>query len=144
MNRLQLALDLRQADARSSELAGMARFGINPEARLGLLLPAMRRIAKTFRPDHELALALWETGIADARATKFAAVPFGHRRWLGAKCPIGLSAKKSLYGVRPLRCWLRWPCMTKRQWIAADALRELTSEAVLSRLLSRQCANPKK
>lgn len=47
MSRLQLALELLQADARPSEVAGMARFGINPEGRLGLSVPAMRRIAKT-------------------------------------------------------------------------------------------------
>ena len=67
MSRLQLALDILQAEARPSELAGMARFGINPENRLGLSIPAMRRIAKTLGRDHELALALWETGIPDAR-----------------------------------------------------------------------------
>lgn len=67
MSRLQLALDLLQADARPSELTGMARFGINPEGRLGLSVPAMRRIAKTLGRDHELALALWGTGIPEAR-----------------------------------------------------------------------------
>lgn len=67
MNRLQQALDLLQADARPGELAGMARFGIKPEGRLGLSIPAMRRIAKTLGRDHELALALWDTGIPDAR-----------------------------------------------------------------------------
>lgn len=67
MSRLQLALALLQQDARPRELAGMARFGINPEGRLGLSMPAMRRIAQTLGRDHELALALWETGIPDAR-----------------------------------------------------------------------------
>jgi len=45
----------------------MTRFGINPEGRLGLSMPAMRRIAQTLGRDHELALALWDTGIPDAR-----------------------------------------------------------------------------
>jgi len=67
MSRLQLALDLLQADARPSELAGMSRFGINPEGRLGLSMPAMRCIAKTLGRDHELALQLWDTGIPEAR-----------------------------------------------------------------------------
>ena len=66
MSRLQLALDLLQQDARPGELAGMVRFGINPEGRLGLPMPAMRRIAKTLGRDHELALALWDTGIPEA------------------------------------------------------------------------------
>ncbi len=67
MSRLQLALDLLQANSRPSELAGMARFGINPQGRLGLSMPAMRRIAKTLGRDHDLALELWDTGIPDAR-----------------------------------------------------------------------------
>lgn len=67
MNRLHQALALLQHDARPAELAGMARFGINPARRLGLSMPAMRRIAKTLGHDHALALALWDTGIPDAR-----------------------------------------------------------------------------
>jgi 3-methyladenine DNA glycosylase AlkD len=67
MSRLQIALDLLQKEARPSELAGMARFGISPEGRLGLSMPAIRRIAKTLGRDHELSLALWDTGISDAR-----------------------------------------------------------------------------
>jgi 3-methyladenine DNA glycosylase AlkD len=67
MSRLQLALELLHTNARPSELVGMARFGINPENRLGLSMPAMRCIAKTLGRDHHLALALWETGIPDAR-----------------------------------------------------------------------------
>jgi 3-methyladenine DNA glycosylase AlkD len=67
VGRLSLALALLQQDARPDELAGMARFGINPEGRLGLSVPAMRRIAKLLGYDHALALELWDTGIADAR-----------------------------------------------------------------------------
>ena len=67
MDRLTEALALLQQQARPDELAGMARFGINPDHRLGLSVPAMRRIAKTLGRDHGLALALWSTGIPDAR-----------------------------------------------------------------------------
>ena len=67
MNRLAYALELLQQDARPAELAGMARYGINPDRRLGLSMPAMRRIAKTLGHDQALALALWDTGIPDAR-----------------------------------------------------------------------------
>ena len=45
----------------------MARFGIVGKNRLGLSVPAMRAIARTLGRDHTLALALWETGIPDAR-----------------------------------------------------------------------------
>ncbi len=67
MTELATAIALLQQQARPGELAGMARVGINIEQRLGLSMPAMRRIAKTLGHDHALALALWETGIPDAR-----------------------------------------------------------------------------
>lgn len=67
MTSLSDALALLQRDARPAELAGMARFGIDGAGRLGLSMPAMRRIARTLGQDHRLALALWHTGIADAQ-----------------------------------------------------------------------------
>jgi 3-methyladenine DNA glycosylase AlkD len=67
MSHIKLALAMLQQHARPSELAGMTRFGINPELRLGLSVPMMRRAARTLGHDHELALALWDTGIPDAR-----------------------------------------------------------------------------
>ena len=38
-----------------------------PEGRLGVSVPDMRKLAKEIGHDHELALALWQTGIAEAR-----------------------------------------------------------------------------
>ncbi|MES2948952.1 MAG: DNA alkylation repair protein [Pseudomonadota bacterium] len=64
---LQTALALLQHNARPAELAGMARFGLSGEGRLGLSVPAMRGIARTLGRDHALAQALWDTGIPDAR-----------------------------------------------------------------------------
>ncbi len=66
-NRLQSALALLHDNARPQELAGIARFGITGEGRLGLSVPAMRGIARTLGRDHALAQALWDTGIPDAR-----------------------------------------------------------------------------
>jgi 3-methyladenine DNA glycosylase AlkD len=66
-NRLEVTLALLQQHARPEELAGMARFGINADNRLGLSVPAMRRIARTQGHDHDLAMALWHTGIPEAR-----------------------------------------------------------------------------
>ena len=53
-----------QADP--AQLDGMSRFGITAEKRLGVTVPQMRVIAKQTGKDHQLALALWETGIAEA------------------------------------------------------------------------------
>ena len=66
-DRLATALALLHAQARPSELAGMARFGIVGAGRLGLSMPAMRQIANALGRDHALALQLWATGIPDAR-----------------------------------------------------------------------------
>ncbi len=67
MSQLSFAIKLLEQHARPGQLAGMAQFGINPERRLGLSMPAMRAIAKTLGHDHELALALWGTGMPDAQ-----------------------------------------------------------------------------
>jgi 3-methyladenine DNA glycosylase AlkD len=45
----------------------MARFGINSRDRYGLSVAMLRTIAKPYRRDHELALALWATGQGEAR-----------------------------------------------------------------------------
>jgi 3-methyladenine DNA glycosylase AlkD len=45
----------------------MARFGINPERALGVRIPDLRRLAGELGPSHALALALWRTGVHEAR-----------------------------------------------------------------------------
>ncbi len=59
-------MDRLKAEARPDQLAGMARFGLTGEGRLGLSMPDIRRLAKEIRQDHELALKLWDTKIPDA------------------------------------------------------------------------------
>lgn len=46
--------------------AGMARYGMSTEKRLGVSVPEMRKLAKGIGRDHGLASALWETGIPEA------------------------------------------------------------------------------
>jgi 3-methyladenine DNA glycosylase AlkD len=53
--------------ARPEQLDGMARFGISTKKRLGVSIPDLRALAKEIKKDHDLALKLWDTGIADAR-----------------------------------------------------------------------------
>jgi 3-methyladenine DNA glycosylase AlkD len=48
------------------QLAGMARYGMTVENRLGVNIPQMRKIAKEIGVDHKLALGLWETGVTEA------------------------------------------------------------------------------
>jgi 3-methyladenine DNA glycosylase AlkD len=48
------------------QLAGMARYGLTVEKRLGVSVPEMRKMAKQIGKDHQLALELWETGVSEA------------------------------------------------------------------------------
>nr|WP_316642174.1 DNA alkylation repair protein [uncultured Roseateles sp.] len=65
--RLAHALALLRAQARPEALEGMAGFGLVGEGRLGLAVPTMRALGKQLGTDHDLALALWDTGIPDAQ-----------------------------------------------------------------------------
>jgi len=56
-----------RARARPDQVAGMARYGMAAENRLGVSVPDMRKIAKEAGKDHRLALDLWKTGIPEAR-----------------------------------------------------------------------------
>jgi 3-methyladenine DNA glycosylase AlkD len=56
-----------KAKANTGNLEGMSRYGMTVSGRLGVAVPEMRRIAKAAGKDHELALGLWQTGIAEAR-----------------------------------------------------------------------------
>lgn len=67
MTTLDEALALLEARANRDQLEGMARYGIAVERRLGVRVPDLRQIARQIGKDHDLALALWQTGIDDAR-----------------------------------------------------------------------------
>lgn len=67
VNRIESVLQSLRALARPDELDGMARFGISTRRRLGVRVPDLRALAKRLERDHELALGLWDSGIADAR-----------------------------------------------------------------------------
>ena len=60
-------LDKLRSKAKPDQLAGMAKFGMAIERRLGVSVPDMRKLAKETGKDHQLALELWKTGIAEAR-----------------------------------------------------------------------------
>ena len=60
-------LNLLRKKASPRNVRGMARFGMSAQGRLGVSVPEMRRIARLAGKDHRLALALWKTGIAEAR-----------------------------------------------------------------------------
>jgi 3-methyladenine DNA glycosylase AlkD len=56
-----------KSKAKPDNLPGMARYGINTEKRLGVQIPGLRQLAKETGKNHQIALELWQTGIAEAR-----------------------------------------------------------------------------
>jgi 3-methyladenine DNA glycosylase AlkD len=56
-----------KANANAANVAGMARYGINPKGTLGLSMPVLRALAKRIGTDHDLAQRLWRSGIHEAR-----------------------------------------------------------------------------
>jgi len=60
-------LDRLRAQANPDNVAGMARFGINPNGTLGISIPILRRLAREIGRDHELAQQFWQSGIHEAR-----------------------------------------------------------------------------
>ncbi|WP_372353117.1 DNA alkylation repair protein [Pararhizobium sp. YC-54] len=48
-------------------IAGMARFGIETAAALGISNPDLKRVARLIKRDHDRALTLWKSGIREAR-----------------------------------------------------------------------------
>jgi 3-methyladenine DNA glycosylase AlkD len=50
-----------------TRLAGMARYGIATEHALGVTVAELRAVAKDLGRDHDLAAALWDTGVHEAR-----------------------------------------------------------------------------
>lgn len=65
----QLARILEELRGMGSEeaRAGMSRYGINTADAFGVSVYELRRVAAQIGTDHELALALWETGNHEAR-----------------------------------------------------------------------------
>jgi 3-methyladenine DNA glycosylase AlkD len=53
--------------ANPENLAGMKRYGINTTRALGISIYELRKVAREIGYDHELALALWESGGHEAR-----------------------------------------------------------------------------
>jgi 3-methyladenine DNA glycosylase AlkD len=64
---LEEVLSHLQSLANPDNLAGMARYGINPDRAYGIKVTTLRRLAKRIGRDHQLALDLWASGYHEAR-----------------------------------------------------------------------------
>ncbi len=67
MTELDDVIRLIMCKAEPENIPGMKRFGMSEEGRLGIPVPELRAIAKNLGKDHQLALELWKTRIAEAR-----------------------------------------------------------------------------
>ncbi|HYP07525.1 MAG TPA: DNA alkylation repair protein [Bryobacteraceae bacterium] len=66
-DRLRRAIEWLQAHGSEANREGMARYAIPSTNTLGVSMTAIRALAKQLGRDHELASALWETGLHEAR-----------------------------------------------------------------------------
>jgi 3-methyladenine DNA glycosylase AlkD len=62
----QIIADLK-LHANTQAIEGQARFGIRTAQALGISIPTLRKMAKEIGRNHALALALWDSGIHEAR-----------------------------------------------------------------------------
>jgi len=60
-------LEVLRSHANPANVAGMARYGINPTGTLGVPIPVLRRLAKQTGKNHALAQELWNSGVHEAR-----------------------------------------------------------------------------
>ena len=64
---LHEVLKILKSHADPRNVAGMARFGINPDNTYGVSIPLLRKMAKKIGKNHALAQGLWDSGIHEAR-----------------------------------------------------------------------------
>lgn len=60
-------IDFIKSNQNPSNIAGMARFGINSENVYGVPLSNLKSLAKELKKNHDLAWELWDTNIYEAR-----------------------------------------------------------------------------
>jgi 3-methyladenine DNA glycosylase AlkD len=65
--RVEAVLATLRTKATKRNLKGMARYGITSANVLGVSVGDLQRVAKSIGRDHDLAAALWDTGIYEAR-----------------------------------------------------------------------------
>jgi 3-methyladenine DNA glycosylase AlkD len=64
---VETILGLLEENADREQLEGMERYAIVTDKRMGVSIPDLRKIARRIGKDHQLAVHLWKTGIAEAR-----------------------------------------------------------------------------
>lgn len=91
MTALSEAVSRLRQEARPDQLAGRERYGMAVQDRLSLSMPVIRKIVREFGSDHDLAFALWQTGLAEAR-TVVSIIAAVRRLFRALEC-IGCAAR---------------------------------------------------
>ncbi len=65
--KFQVILKKLKALKNPANIAGMAHFGITTDKAFGIKHPELKKIAREYRKDHELAQELWASGYHEAR-----------------------------------------------------------------------------
>jgi len=71
VNDIDFILNQIKENGNPANLEGMARYGIRFDEAFGCNIPFLRKLAKNYRGNHDLALKLWKTGIHEARIIAF-------------------------------------------------------------------------
>ena len=64
---VQAALEWLKAHSNQSTLAGMARYAIPSDKALGVAMKDIKALGQKLGRNQELAVALWDTGVFEAR-----------------------------------------------------------------------------
>jgi hypothetical protein len=67
IEKMEAVLGELRGMANPENVAGMAKFGINPEGTLGISIYDLRKLAKRLGKDHDLATALYKSSIHEAK-----------------------------------------------------------------------------
>jgi 3-methyladenine DNA glycosylase AlkD len=67
LSKAEEVITILRAMESAENRSGMSRFGINVENALGIKVTDLRKLARRVEKNHKLALALWGSGIHEAR-----------------------------------------------------------------------------
>jgi len=71
LTELENILNQIKLNGNPANLKGMARYGIRFDEAYGCNIPFLRKLAKNYKGNHDLAMELWRTGLHEARIIAF-------------------------------------------------------------------------
>ena len=153
---VQSALKWLKSHSTKATLDGMARYAIPSDKAFGVAYRDMKLLGKRLGPNHELAAALWDTGVYEARMVASLVddpsqvTPAQMDRWCkdfdnwgicdtmcfnlfdrtpGPRSRTGATARTSSSNARHLRCFGVSACMTSGQATSHSSRASFSSSA---------------